>query len=128
MEVLSEYEKVKNERVASNQTRMLELLPGIANTRRYGKIKVNCPTLLSVKRVLHVAPVASAKPVKNLLPIASIVGNFNQEDLYKRIFKQRPKGTKGHLLWGRDYLREHFFYNGILTIKMLRLYVLGFLT
>ncbi len=107
---------------------MLELLFGISNPRPFGTLKVNCPTLLSVKRVLPVAPVVFAKPVKNLLPTTSIVGNFNQEDLYKQIFKQRPKGTKGYLLWGRDYLREHFFYNDILTIKMLRLYVLGFLT
>ena len=106
--MLSEYEKLRNERVASNQKRMLELLPGIANARHSGKIKVNCTTLLSMKRVLPVAPVVYAKPVKNLLHTASIVENFNQEDLYKRIFKQRPKRTKGNLLWGRDYLREHF--------------------
>ena len=87
---------------------MLELLFGISNPRPFGTLKVNCPTLLSVKKVLHVAMVVSAKPMKNMLPTASIVGNFNQEDLYKRIFKQRPKGTKGNLLWGRDYLREHF--------------------
>lgn len=37
MEALSEYEKLRNERVASNQKRMLELLPGIVNAHPSGK-------------------------------------------------------------------------------------------